>query len=274
MDAQKELASAGITLRHVSDVAAATLEGIREVFVLRQEGGIVDRGGELITLCTRDDVRTALSLLGSSTFDPDLNDAGRQVLAAAHQLLEQRVGRVVITSADRIVQEIDDWRGAGTLVFDPAFMQKRMLQEDEWSVVRMVMDDLISTGHFRSRSDEIDLLRRHYVLDVKGLLGGVSLLDWGEGNEEFARLWTGHPGNGLGCQIGAYAVEEWRKSDSKALYALTKTPNIPGRQSLFEKIGFTHLGRISTLKHQSNLPLQITNYNVEGRDPEVYQQVK
>lgn len=275
--AQESLHSSGITLLHEKDCMAAlqkaAREKIREVFILRQEGGLVDQDGELITLSALPEIQAVID--GKDGPDgPDLNSAGMRALDTAWRMLDDtRVGRVVVTSADRILQEIDDWRGAGTLMYHPDFLQKRLLKEEERPVVRMIMDDLIAEEHFRKRQDEVSILQNHYVLDIKGILAGVSLMDWGGGNTEFARLWTGHPGNGLGCQVGEYGINEWRKTESKALYALTRQPK-KEQQSFFEKIGFTHLGRTSTLLTDTSLPLQIRQYAVPGRNPEVYRIVK
>lgn len=276
-EAQRDLERTGITLEHVQKFSQSIREDVREVFVLRQEGGVVNGKGNLITLCTREFIKDVLEDDGMGIDhdeQPDLNIAGLQALDTAEDVLSQGAGRVVITSADRILQEIDDWRGAGTLVYDPVFLKKRPLKEAERPVVRMVMDDLIASGHFRPRLDEEEVLRCHDVIDIKGVLAGVSRLHWGEGNTEFARWWTGHPGNELGCQVGRYAVEEWKKTDSHALYALTKQVKKEGKHSLFEKIGFSHLGKVRDIQKDSSLPPQIREYDVPGRNPEVYRLLK
>ncbi len=274
VEAQKDLEESGITLEHIQTLSQGIKSNVREVFVLRQEGGIVDRRGQLITVCTRDYIRDVLLCLQSIENPPDLNVAGYAALSTAQELLAAGTGRVVITSADRVIQEIDDWRGAGTLAYDPRYLKKRPLQEPERPVVRMVMEDLIASGHFRAREDEEEILQYHDVIDIKGVLAGVSRLNWGEGNTEFARWWTGHPGNELGCQAGAYAIEEWRKSDSHTLYALTKHARRGGKKSVFEKLGFSSLGKVRDIQGDNSLPQQIQTYDVPGRNPEVYRIVK
>ncbi len=271
----RDLAASRITLEHerflTGDVLKRIRDGVREVFLLRQEGGIVDQSGRLITLATRRDIDRFLRPAAATGSDlPDLNGAGRSALSKAHDVLDAGAGRVVITSPALIRREVDDWHGAGTLLYDEQLLLRRPIEAQDRAIVRYVMDDLIAKKDFRSRADEDEILARHHVLDAKGVLGGASLLPWRDGDYELARLWTGHQRNGLGCKIAEMIIDAWkREKDARRLFALTKYASMNGK-SLYEKNGFTLLGPVSDLREDASMPPQIREYGVPGRNPHAY----
>ncbi len=272
----RDLAASGITLEHAplltSQVLDRIREGVREVFILRQEGGIVDQRGRLITLSTREDIGRFLRISDETGPDvPDLNRAGRQTLATARDVLEAGAGRAVITSPALIRREVDDWQGAGTLLYDENLLVRRPIESRDHAIVRYVMDDLIAKQDFRARPGEEEaILDRHHVLDAKGVLGGASLLSWQDGDFELARLWTGHQRNGLGCKIAEMIVDAWKREENPSrLFALTKYASVNGK-SLYEKNGFKPQGKVSELRSDPSMPPQIRDYGSPGRDPYVY----
>jgi hypothetical protein len=271
----RDFAASQIMLEHVphltEDVLNRVRRGVREVFILRQEGGIVDQSGRLITLATRGDIERFLCPGESPASDiPDLNGAGRNALYKARDTLDAGAGRAVITSPALIRREVDEWQGAGTLLLNEDLLVQRPIEPRDRAIVRYVMDDLIAKKDFRARSDEEAILERHHVLDAKGVLGGASLLPWQDGDFELARLWTGHQRNGLGCTIAEMIIDAWkREKDANRLFALTKYASVNGK-SLYEKKGFKPIGPVSELRDDPSMPPQIREYAVSARDPYVY----
>ncbi len=266
---QAELIRHGIRLRHAPAGPAAlrqvieTARQLREVFLVTNDGMLKDRNDEPVSVYSQAQLNQILSgerqIQKTSSTDA--------VLAAANVLLPH-VGRVVITS--NIIREIDDWRGSGTLLIDESQITSGKAEAKEQAIFsQLVAPDLVGQGYFKPRDDrEMEqLLRHHYALRLKGILGGLSLVPEEGDDYQLAGVWTPHPGNGLGARLMEMGLGIFAKiKKAKRLYALTSNAAMA---ALFQRFKFVHTGNVQTLRSDPASPLAVQKYPV-GRSTEMY----
>lgn len=182
-------------------------------------------------------------------------------------------GKVAVTTADRLVQEVFDWKGAGTLFIDQDAITTQALPARGHALVSRVLSDQSGPGKpFRPRSaDEMaDLLANHYVTAVKGIpIGGVSVQAIGPTQYELAGLWASYTGNGHGARLVELAKMQFRQQrGATELYALTSAP--PGRHPFGPESEFASIGSVQEVRGRSDLPSKIQNYPHADRNPGVY----
>lgn len=181
--------------------------------------------------------------------------------------------KVAVVAADRLVQEVFDWKGGGTLFIDQQHITQGPLQPRARALVERVISDQSGEGKpFRTRTSGQmnELLDAHFVSGIKGIpLGGVSVQPLGNGQYELAGLWASYTGNGHGAGLVDMAKRQFENIPGAAeLYALTGASD--GRHNFTEQSGFACLGEVSTLAGRSDLPTKITGYDQPGRNPRVF----
>ncbi len=250
--------------------------GIQEVFFLRKEGGIIDREGKLVSLLGTGSLQKVMA----GTHERIKATLGTHaVLEAAGRMLPH-VDKAVIT--DNIIAEINQWKGQGTLLYDPAKVTYSKLRPVEEPIFHEIYQKYVDEGIFRKRSsgELAQLMRDHEVARAgDSPLTGFSLFQHEDRNEEdqwqeFSAYWSGYMGNGAGRlafgPLRKQALINAGAGKTARVFSLTS----PGLITLHESAGFIYHGKVSEVRGDETMPGYVTGYdkkNDDGtaRDPHV-----
>ena len=180
--------------------------------------------------------------------------------------------KVAITSAAGLKDEIEYWRGSGTLCFDSSATTFSPASTPEADIFSAVCAELAQQKIFRARtSEEMDILKKHlYILRIQNSpLGGLCLVPEENGWYELCALWSGFIKGGY---VGKALVEHAKKqvgTQKAQLFALTKSKSA---SKLFDASGFQSLGFLSVLQKNPpfHLPHKLEQYDVSIRDPQLF----
>lgn len=275
----EHLASLGIDVHVVSDIASSFAADVNEVVLINGSKGVPYR---------KDGRDVCAPVLLSTEVDAILQNEHPRIKVADNiktilqtvQGLIAKAGKIAITGPEGLAKEMLYWRGSGTLCVDENQLQFSASTKLEQDIFEDIYAEHASTGDFRERTpDEIQELKEYlYTLRVKGSpLSGLSLIPDGEWTE-ISTLWSGYPGGG---HIGKKAVDEARKlvenQGKNNIFALTL-----GAHQTFHSAGFQNLGSVSTLQSslsQAELPHKVLTYSTcvndgsdgaKPRDPTVF----
>lgn len=240
--------------------------GIQEVFFLRKEGGITDTDGKLV------------SLMGTESLQKVMTGTHERIEAALHMRpvlqtakdMLPHVDKAVLT--DNIIAEINQWKGQGTMLYDPAKVTYSKLRPVEEPIFEEIYQKYVDEGIFRKRSPAAlaSLMREHEVVRAgDSPLTGFSLFRHEDGWQEFSAYWSGYMGNGAGRlafgPLKKQALINAGNGKTANVFSLTS----PGLIPLHTSAGFTYHGKVSEVGRDSSMPGYVRHYPMSDRDPHV-----
>ncbi|MFH1670578.1 MAG: hypothetical protein ABIA92_03235 [Patescibacteria group bacterium] len=244
-----------------------------EVIMLTETGGVL-KDHKLVPLILSEDIAQD----GSHSIIK-VTSGMKKKLASVKKMLPL-IGKVAMTSVAKLLQEIEEWKGSGTLSVDTNQVECTSILPEEEEVVRSVYREYVERGIFRPRSDEQfqEVLYHHFVLRIKNSpLGGFSLIGREQRWMELAMLWSGYLGNGIGESLASNWRKQFETSDAKALFALS-TPIDPDDLDEQDKIvnrftgfGMKHCGLLTEAKSViADLPPDLVRYETHQRNPHLF----
>ena len=238
-------------------------EDIEEAIFLTNTGGVLAEDASVVTLLTQKRIRAVLEGEDSTV---KVDGGMRKKLKSVEDMLPL-VGKIVITKTDGLRDEVEQWKGSGTLCLDSTIAEAGAMLALEEPIFDAIFAELVSKGVFRERTeDEIRKLKAHHrMLRVKSSpLGGFSLIPHGEWLE-LCTLWAGTVGNGVGQLLLESAIKE---ANGRKLFALTTDDRAA---KAFEANGFESLGLLSeALQNSAELPAHLKDYDTSKRDPKLF----
>lgn len=242
---------------------------IKEVIMVTETKGVLDKKGNVVPVLTIDDVNKILAGVHPMIEAKD----GMVKKLQECLLIAKKRGKAVMTDAGGIGTEIEQYKGSGTLIFDPVQCSLEPLTEMQEPIFDAVYAEHSGKPNsaFKTRSaEEIAALKRHHLLlDINGSpLGGLSMQRHGEWTE-LGTFWSEPPGNGLGEIVLMKAIERVRKRGEK-IFACALMPNAI---RVFRKTGQFHdLGPLSQalVEHADSVPAHLIHYPVKQRDPHLF----
>ncbi len=265
---------------NADSVAQATsqFDQAGELFFLTNTHGVLDEDGQVIPILLASELREDGS-------HPEVRIEGgmKQKTREARRILletRNRIRKVAIIGGGDLRSEIEDWKGSGTLIFDPKDLHCSPATASELAIVDSLSLEYEADGRFRPRStQEKELLRQEQrvVRIDTSPLGGFSLIDHGD-CVELAGFWAGYPKNGIGRQIMTHAKRQFEGMGRKTLVALS-TPLNPADPEqhkrvveLYEGYGFRCGGKVSELQGREDVPAHVSTYfaSSQGRNPYLF----
>lgn len=197
--------------------------------------------------------------------------SSREMRARLPRLAEitRRIGRSVITTCTGLRDELERWRGSGTLCFVPEQCDFSGATQSEQDIFYAVYAEFVASGAFRPRDEQefAQLQAYHWILRARSSpLGGASLVPIADGWCELSALWSGYLG---GSEVGRLILEKlialMQEKEIRS-FALTKSVKVG---AIFEQAGFTPLGHVSDLQAAHEMPI-LKQYDTSARDPFVF----
>jgi len=234
---------------------AVTAQGhLDEVFLVTSTGGVLHKGDIAKLLFTED-------------FDTDGHhkrvniQGGMQNNTKEANLMLEHVDRVVITSIDGIRKELEGVLGYGTMVVKKSSLRcEHICGDDEIEIYKTLFHEGVSSGDFKSRTDEEfkELLKYAYTIKVgSSVLAAFALVPKGAWTE-LSTICSGYNGSGIGDVILQAAQAELlreeeeegnKKEKREKMYAFASSRDSVG---LFTRNYFENLGPVSELKKEHN----------------------
>ncbi|MDD4628418.1 MAG: hypothetical protein PHE68_03435 [Candidatus Peribacteraceae bacterium] len=241
---------------------------INEIIFLTFVGGVLDVDGQIVPLILRQDIDRILA--GEHPRIKVNGGMAKKVAETGLMLEHDSISKIAYTND--LPGEITQWRGSGTLFVDERQLLFNGFGPAEEEIFEAVYADMVAKGIWRPRSEgELQELRDHRRLlrVTNSPLGGYSSIPRDKGYNEIAALWSGYVGNGLGKRLVADAQERAQR-DRRKLFALTTQDDA---RRAFTKGGFTSHGPLSAVQFSDrihSLPEQLSAYDTERRDPELF----
>lgn len=247
----------------VHSIVAEHRDAINGAILLTGTGAILDKAGAMVPLILSGDIS---KILDGSHAKVKVGGGMTKKLTEVNKMLSD-VGKVVITNAAGLLDEIEKWQGSGTLCVKEDRISCGPLLPMEKDIFRAVHEEMVQQGHFRPRSPEefAKAIEHHHVIRIKDSpIGGFSLVPTSDGWLELCCVWSEPKGNGLSSIILNAAT---KAAGSAKVFALTQ-----GVPHIFEKAGFTGRGKVRGLSATTlgNLPPSLLGYDCPGRDPQVF----
>lgn len=242
---------------------------IREVIIVTETKGVLDADGNLVPVLTVEDVRL---ILGNKGKHPTKNIEVKDGMVKKLQeclLIALAKGKAVMTDVGGVAAEIENYKGSGTLIFDPEQCSLEPMAEEQRPIFREIYRKNTESGTFRPRTEEeLHLLEKHHRLfAINGsVLGGLSLVPHGDWTE-LETLWAEPIKNGLGQIV---LNEAAKQAQGSKLYALASKPESIG--ALKANANFKELGELEALKEDCppDYPLHLRSYDTSRRTPRVF----
>ncbi len=253
------------------------LDQTGEIFFLTETRGVLDRQKNVVPVLLANEIRSDGGYPG---LDID-GGMGLKTLEVKNLLAATRgrLQKVVFTDGAGLRREIEDWRGGGTLVFDPCDLECSPATAIEHTIVDTIDAEYEEQGLFRRlmpEGKERARRERRVVRIGNSPMGGFSLLDHPSDNAvEFARYWAGYPGNGIGKHIVGHAQRQFGIMGRNELFALSAPLNPSDETSkqklieLYQSYGFQCRGKVSEFQGKDGVPHHVSAYDpaTRGRDP-------
>lgn len=247
---------------------------VDEVIMLTDTRGVVDDEA-VVPIILSSDIRE-----DGSHATIDITGGMLKKMQSVRAML-QRVSKVAMTTSAKLLEEIEDWKGSGTLCVNVNAIECSPMQQHERAIVEAVFADFIEKGTFRrpKTTEELEAqLSAHNVLRVgNSPLGGFSLMDRGDRFTELCKLWSGYTGNGLGQQLAG----QWQGMipPGNTLFAMGNPKDedpasIKKVIDIFTRLGLQNQGRLEeVLAAGTRLPASLQEYE-PGRNPLLFTHLK
>ncbi|MBI5413603.1 hypothetical protein HZA42_04615 [Candidatus Peregrinibacteria bacterium] len=238
-------------------------DAINGAILLTGTGAILDNTGARVPLILSGDIQ---NILGGTHPKVKVDGGMAKKLLEVKKMLPD-VGKVAITNAAGLIDEIEKWQGSGTLCVDETQISCGPLLPIEEEIFRAVHEEMTQQGYFRPRSPEelAEAMAHHHVVRIKNSpIGGFSLVPNADGWHELCSMWAEPKGNGLSGTVLRAAINA---AGSEKVFALTQS--VP---HVFEKAGFKGHGKVRELSaaKPGDLPDSVMHYQHEGRNPQVF----
>ncbi|MBU1123497.1 hypothetical protein KJ652_02810 [Patescibacteria group bacterium] len=250
---------------------------INAVIMLTDIGGVVDDEGKRVNIILShemndDGTHKRIKITGGM----------KKKLKVGKQILPD-IGKFAMTTGSLLQEEIESWRGSGTLCVQTDQLSCSPPNQREIEIFMQVYQDFVASGDFRNRTpNELqEIIDHHFILRIKNSpLGGFSLIPREEEYVEMSVLWSGYLNNGIGKILGEEAKRKFGEmANARTLFALT-TPkdhddvfeNFEERVKIirrFLRYGFSMQGYLKDVRgsYQIKLPKMLKEYDVEKRNP-------
>ena len=210
---------------------------LNEVLFLSDQPGLLNKKWELVSVILKSNIENILSGI-----DPHITvDGGMVKKLEEIQLILNRVPKVVLTMWKGLYDEINDWRGKGTMFIDDS-------QLSHWSLKDRLMfyeifNQYVHEKIFRSRSwEELEnIMKSHTVVSVKNtILWWFSLTEVWNHHMLVECMWSSYIGTGL-CWMILDTAENIAYNKWKKLFLITSNEKAGAS---FEKNGFRKRGTV------------------------------